>query len=102
MEPPDGARSLLNLAMDRYAEGDDGAFGHGAACGAWANVLLLLWCSLSDAPHVVLGHVAPLVLFIVAGGLVGPYTLGGRGRVRHFACFCTTCTKVTTENGLVR
>jgi hypothetical protein len=50
----------------------------GAASGAWANVLLLLWCPVTGPPHVLIGHVAPLVLLTLAGRLLGPYTLGVR------------------------
>ena len=30
-------------------------------CAAWAGVLVLLWCPLTNPSHVVSGHVAPLV-----------------------------------------
>jgi hypothetical protein len=43
----------------------------GAVCGAWAGVLLLLACPSTEPRHVIAGHVAPLLLTIAAGALVG-------------------------------
>ncbi len=43
----------------------------GAAAGAWAAVMGALWCPLSTQPHVVVGHVLPLVALCLAGAAVG-------------------------------
>jgi hypothetical protein len=43
----------------------------GAMCGGWAGVLLLLACPSTEARHVIAGHVAPLLLTIGAGAVVG-------------------------------
>ena len=53
-----------------------GAIG-GAMCGAWAAVVVELWCPLTSAPHALVGHVAPLALLVAAGALVGGRVLGG-------------------------
>lgn len=42
-----------------------------AAAGAWSAVMVELWCPLADPGHVLLGHVAPLVLLVLAGAAVG-------------------------------
>jgi hypothetical protein len=42
-----------------------------AAAGAWSAVMVELWCPLADPRHVVLGHVAPLVLLVLAGAAAG-------------------------------
>jgi hypothetical protein len=50
----------------------------GAVCGAWAGVLVDLWCPLTNLPHVLVGHVAPLALLIALGSLLGRSLLGVR------------------------
>lgn len=45
----------------------------GAAAGAWSWVLVDLWCPVAEIPHLLLGHVLP----VVALALVGTW-LGGR------------------------
>jgi hypothetical protein len=47
----------------------------GAASGAWAAVVVELWCPLTDPHHVAIGHVAPLVALAGLGALVGPRLL---------------------------
>lgn len=42
-----------------------------AATGAGAWVLVDLWCPVGYVPHLLLGHVLPLVLLILLGALVG-------------------------------
>jgi len=37
----------------------------GASCGASAGVLVDLWCPLTDMSHVLLGHVAPILILVV-------------------------------------
>jgi len=43
----------------------------GAITGAWAGVLVELWCPLVNLPHAMVGHVLPLVALIVFGALWG-------------------------------
>jgi hypothetical protein len=43
----------------------------GAAAGAWAAVMVELWCPLSNASHLAIGHVAPLVVLVLAGAIAG-------------------------------
>ncbi len=50
----------------------------GAAAGAWAGILVDLWCPISYSSHVLLGHVAPLVLLTALGGLLGRRFVGIR------------------------
>ena len=45
--------------------------GLGAAAGAWAAAMVELWCPLADSGHVAVGHVAPLVLIVLAGAAAG-------------------------------
>lgn len=50
----------------------------GATCGAWAGVLVDLWCPLTNVRHSLVGHVAPLVVLIAVGALIGGRALGLR------------------------
>lgn len=43
----------------------------GAVAGAWAAVMVELWCPLSVHQHVLVGHVLPLVFLALAGAAVG-------------------------------
>lgn len=43
----------------------------GAVAGAWAAVMVALWCPLSAASHVVVGHVLPLAALALAGAAFG-------------------------------
>lgn len=45
------------------------AFGAGAGLGT--TVLVDLWCPVSYVPHLLLGHVLPIVILAVAGGVLG-------------------------------
>jgi hypothetical protein len=47
----------------------------GAAAGAWAAVMVELWCPLTSASHVLVGHVSPLLLLVGAGAALGEWTL---------------------------
>jgi hypothetical protein len=47
----------------------------GAAAGAFGSVTVELWCPLTSSPHVLLGHVTPIVLLAVSGALIGRFTL---------------------------
>ena len=52
----------------------------GAASGAWAGVLALLWCPLVSPWHALVGHVAPIALMTAIGSVLGAATLGvGKG-----------------------
>lgn len=52
--------------------------GIGAVCGAWAGLLVDIWCPLVNLPHVLFGHVLPLALLVAAGTLLGQRVLGVR------------------------
>jgi hypothetical protein len=43
----------------------------GAVAGAWAAVMVELWCPLAALAHVLLGHVLPLLALALAGSGVG-------------------------------
>lgn len=43
----------------------------GAVAGAWAAVMVELWCPLSVQAHVLVGHVLPLFAVVLAGAAVG-------------------------------
>jgi len=43
----------------------------GAAAGAWAAVVVELWCPLADPSHVAVGHVAPLLALCGLGAFLG-------------------------------
>ncbi len=50
----------------------------GAVAGAWAGVMGDLHCPVSDALHVAIGHVAPVLIFAAVGALVGRRVFGLR------------------------
>jgi hypothetical protein len=52
----------------------------GATCGAWAGVIMDLWCPLTNTPHVLLGHIVPLTVLTAGGALLGLRLLGVRPR----------------------
>jgi hypothetical protein len=43
----------------------------GAAAGAWAAVVVEVWCPLAEPRHVLIGHVAPLLALCALGALLG-------------------------------
>jgi hypothetical protein len=43
----------------------------GSAAGAWAALLVELWCPLADPGHVAVGHLLPLVLLTLAAAGIG-------------------------------
>jgi hypothetical protein len=43
----------------------------GAMCGAWAEVLLLLWCPVRGVAHGALAHALPVALLAAAGAAAG-------------------------------
>jgi hypothetical protein len=48
----------------------------GSACGAAAGVMVELWCPVSTARHIALGHILPILLVAFVGALTGVQTLG--------------------------
>jgi hypothetical protein len=50
----------------------------GATAGAWAAVMVELWCPLAVPDHVLVGHVLPLVLLSIAGSVYGARKFGLR------------------------
>jgi hypothetical protein len=54
------------------------AFGAGAGLGS--AVLVDLWCPVSYVPHLLLGHVLPIVILAAAGALIGWRVLAIRRR----------------------
>ena len=52
----------------------------GAVSGAWADLVVDAWCPLTNAPHVLRGHVAPIVLLVIAGAFLGQRLLSIRAR----------------------
>ncbi|WP_242338826.1 MULTISPECIES: NrsF family protein [unclassified Anaeromyxobacter] len=43
----------------------------GSVAGAWAAVMVELWCPLATGSHVLLGHVLPLLVLALAGSAFG-------------------------------
>jgi len=43
----------------------------GAVAGAWAAVMVELWCPLAVPEHVLVGHVLPLLVLTLAGATIG-------------------------------
>lgn len=52
----------------------------GVMAGVWATVLVDLWCPLTNAPHVLVGHVIPVAFLGLVGALVGRRVLPLRAR----------------------
>lgn len=52
----------------------------GAAVGAFDWVLVDLWCPVAYVPHMMLGHVAPLVSLTLLGAALGQLVLAPRWR----------------------
>ncbi len=50
----------------------------GATAGAWAAVMVELWCPLAVPDHVLVGHVLPLVFLSFAGAVYGARKFGLR------------------------
>jgi len=71
---------LSFLAIRRYAPVRPALNGAvlGCAAGACAWVAADLWCPVSYAPHLLLGHVLPILVLAVAGGLLGRAVLALR------------------------
>jgi hypothetical protein len=64
---------LSFLAIRRHAPGWPALNGAviGCAAGACAWVAVELWCPVSYAPHLLLGHVLPIFVLAGVGGLLG-------------------------------
>ena len=43
----------------------------GAAAASFGSVTTTLWCPLADSPHVLVGHVMPIVILSLLGALLG-------------------------------
>jgi hypothetical protein len=50
----------------------------GAICGAWASVAVAAWCPLTNAMHVLVGHVLPVVVLGLLGAGLGRSVLAMR------------------------
>jgi len=54
----------------------------GVAAGACAWVAVDLWCPVAFVPHLLIGHVLPLLILAGTGALLGQALLSVRGRLR--------------------
>jgi len=45
----------------------------GSTAGAWAALMVNSWCPLSDPAHVLVGHVAPVVILSALGAVFGAW-----------------------------
>jgi hypothetical protein len=54
----------------------------GVASGACALVAVDLWCPVAFVPHLLVGHVLPLIILAGTGALLGQALLSVRGRAR--------------------
>jgi hypothetical protein len=65
--------AALLLAGPRFAPSQPWLVGGalGAVAGAWAAVVVELWCPLADPGHVAIGHALPLVALVFVGALLG-------------------------------
>jgi hypothetical protein len=52
----------------------------GVAAGALAGVVVDVWCPIANPSHVMLGHVAPMLVLMAFGALVGRVVSGVRAR----------------------
>jgi hypothetical protein len=52
----------------------------GVVSGAWADLVVDAWCPLTNAPHVLRGHVAPILALVLAGSFLGHRFLSVRAR----------------------
>ena len=52
----------------------------GAAAGAFGGISVDLWCPLTNSPHVLVGHVLPMVVLALAGMIAGRFVLKIRRR----------------------
>lgn len=68
---------IARRGSDPVAPAVTGA-GLGLAAGAFAAVLTDLWCPVAYLPHLLLGHVLPMVAFTCIGALIGRWMLALR------------------------
>jgi hypothetical protein len=47
----------------------------GAAAGAWAGLTVFMFCPSDELQHILMGHVLPIAVFTLAGGIVAPRLL---------------------------
>ena len=52
----------------------------GAVAGACSSVFVDLWCPVAYVPHLLLGHLLPMLLLAALGALLGEWSLGLRAR----------------------
>ncbi len=52
----------------------------GAAAGAFGGITVDVWCPLTNSPHVLIGHVFPIMLLALAGTIGGRFVLALRAR----------------------
>jgi hypothetical protein len=52
----------------------------GAACGASAGVMVEMWCPVATPQHIAVGHILPIVILAVIGGVLGARVIAIRGR----------------------
>jgi hypothetical protein len=50
----------------------------GAAAGAFGGISVDLWCPLTNSPHVLVGHVLPIVVLALVGMVAGRFVLAIR------------------------
>lgn len=53
----------------------------GVAAGAAAAILVDLWCPVGYVPHLLTGHLAPILVLAALGGLAGSRALGVKARL---------------------
>jgi hypothetical protein len=52
----------------------------GAACGASAGVMVEMWCPVAAPRHVLVGHVAPMIIMALVGAALGARLIAMRSR----------------------
>jgi hypothetical protein len=71
------ALALVRRERDPIHPGLTGA-ARGVALGAIGGVLIDLWCPIANPSHVALGHVAPMIVLMALGAVVGRRVNGVR------------------------
>jgi hypothetical protein len=57
----------------------------GAACGASAGVMVEMWCPVAAPRHVMVGHVAPMLVMAIVGAMLGARVIAVRPRAQSAA-----------------
>ena len=52
----------------------------GVAAGALAGILVDLWCPIANPAHVLIGHIAPMIILMAIGALAGRVLVGVRAK----------------------